>query len=258
MAGMPPFSISPHTQSYRPSISGWRRMSVWKVKRMPSMPGCFFQPASASRAPGASGSKRPMMASRWGWLVAASMAISLRSPSHDGGTITTRSTPALSISPKSSSLPSGSRCGACRAGQGRSGVLAAQIWTCASQIIMAVSVSPAVEVGRNESVVVQLGIGGVEPVYALALARAQPFAWIEAFDRRHQPLPPQDLVAARNAAGKVVVDVEHHRVAIGDKAIERQHLRWNGAGRHRKFQSLKHLDRATRPHAPMTEQAALK
>src|ERR671912_149709 len=136
MAGMPAFSISPHTQSKRPSSSGWRRTSVWKVKRMPIMPFCFLQVAIWSRAPGTSGSKRPMMQKRSGWLAAASSATSLRSPSHDGGTMTTPSTPALSISARSSSLPSGARCGSARAGHGRTGVLAAQMCTWASTIFM--------------------------------------------------------------------------------------------------------------------------
>src|SRR4029077_4359000 len=142
IAGMPCFSSSPHTQSKRPSSSGWRSTSVWKVRRTPSMPFCFFQPARAWRAPGASGSKRPMMQKRSGWRVAASMARSLRSPSHDGGTMTTPSTPALSISAKSSSLPSGARCGSARAGHGRSGVLAPQTWTCASTIFIGFSLAP--------------------------------------------------------------------------------------------------------------------
>src|SRR5258705_898337 len=66
MAEIPAFSISPHTQSKRPSISGWRKISVWKVKRTPSMPCGFFQPAICSRAPDASGSKRPMVQKRSG------------------------------------------------------------------------------------------------------------------------------------------------------------------------------------------------
>ena len=77
-----------------------------------------------------------MMQKRSGWLAVASSATSLRSPSHDGGTMTTPSTPALSISAKSSSLPSGARCGSARAGHGRSGVLAAQMCTWASTIFI--------------------------------------------------------------------------------------------------------------------------
>ena len=53
--------------------------------------------------------------------------------------MTTPSTPALSISASSSSLPSGARCGSARAGHGRSGVLAPQIWTCASTIFIGFS-----------------------------------------------------------------------------------------------------------------------
>src|SRR6266851_3468198 len=78
------------------------------------------------------------------------MARSLRSPSHEGGTMTTPSTPALSISAKSSSLPSGARCGSARAGQGRSGVLAPQTWTCASTIFIG-SPLPPTQRGAQQS-----------------------------------------------------------------------------------------------------------
>src|SRR6266851_2530192 len=86
------------------------------------------------------------------------------------------------------------------------------------------SVPPALEVGRDKGIVIQLGIGGVEPVDPRALSRAQRLMRIEAFDRGHQPLAPQDLVAARDAAGEIMVDVEDHAVAIGDEGIERQHF----------------------------------
>src|SRR5882757_4578721 len=95
-----------------------------------------------------------------------------------------------------------------------------------------ISVPPALEVGRDEGVVVQLGIGGVEASDAGALARTQRLVRVEAFDRGHQPLAPQDLVTARDAAGEVVVDIEYHRVAVGDERVERQYLRRNGTGRH--------------------------
>ena len=79
-----------------PAVEQWlAQHGVWKVKRMPSMPGCFFQSLIVSRAPGASGSKRPIVANRSGWLLAASLARSLRSPSQDGGTRITRSTSGL-------------------------------------------------------------------------------------------------------------------------------------------------------------------
>src|SRR5262245_20690188 len=71
------------------------------------------------------------------------------------------------------------------------------------------SVPPAFEVGRDEGVVVQFGIGRIEPVDTRALARAQRFVRIETLDRGHEPLSPQDLMAAWNAAGKVMLDIEH-------------------------------------------------
>ena len=81
---------------------------------------------------------------------------------------------------------------------------------------------------------------------------------IEALDRGHQPLAPQDLVTTRDATREVVVDIEHDRIAVGDEGIERQHLRWDGAGRDRELQPLQHFDRPARPHAPMAEQSALE
>ena len=53
---------------------------------------------------------RPITAKRSGWAAAAARARSLRSPSQEGGTMTTRSTPAASISPSSSSAPRGTAC----------------------------------------------------------------------------------------------------------------------------------------------------
>src|SRR5262249_50419640 len=91
------------------------------------------------------------------------------------------------------------------------------------------SVSPTREVGRDKGVVVQLGIGGVETIDALALAGAERLLRIEAFDRGHQTLAAQDLVASWNATSKVVLDIEHHRVAVRHERIERQNLGRNGA-----------------------------
>src|SRR5260370_34281740 len=120
------------------------------------------------------------------------------------------------------------------------------------------SVPPALEVGRDKGIVVQLGIDGIESIDAGALSGTERLVRIEAFDRGHQPLPPQDLVAARDATGEIVIDVEDHAVAVGDERIQRQHLRRNGAGRHRKLQALQHLYRAPRPHAPVPQQPTLE
>ena len=77
-----------------------------------------------------------MTAKRFGYFCAAARQTSLRSPSHDGGTSTQASTPAASISRSRSCAVIGSGlCGWCRAGHGRSGVFAAQIWTWESTII---------------------------------------------------------------------------------------------------------------------------
>ena len=53
----------------------------------------------------------------------------------------------------------------------------------------------------------------------LHLARAQAFFGIETPDALHQPLPPQDFVAASNAAMEIVGDVKEGAVAIGDASL---------------------------------------
>ena len=63
-------------------------------------------------------------------------------------------------------------------------------------------------------------------------------------------------MAARNAAGEVVVDVEHDRVAVGDERIERQHLGRNATGRYRELEAFQELHRPARPYAPVSEQTA--
>ncbi len=83
-----------------------------------------------------------MTANRSGYVRAASSARSLRSPSQDGGTSTMRRTPARSIWNSSVSLRIGY--GFCAsaarpAGHGRSGVSAAQMWTCESTMSMGTS-----------------------------------------------------------------------------------------------------------------------
>src|SRR2546423_765364 len=88
---------------------------------------------------GVAGAMRPITAKRSGWRRAASSARSLRSPSHDGGTITIRLTPARSIWKRSASLSMGYGFCACAArpgGHGRSGVSGPQRCTCESTMCM--------------------------------------------------------------------------------------------------------------------------
>ena len=107
MSGMPAFSAAGQSQSALPSVRKWRLCSLWKVKRMPSMPGCFFQSGTSALLAGSARLMRPITANRSGCVRAASRARSLRSPSHEGGTMTMRSTFASSISNSSMSRVTG-------------------------------------------------------------------------------------------------------------------------------------------------------
>src|SRR5204863_8882108 len=80
--------------------------------------------------------------------------------------------------------------------------------------------APPLQVGRYERVVIQLGVGGIEAVDGGGLAGAQDFLGVEAMGGAHEALPAQDLVAAGDAAGKVVVDIEEDSIAVGDHAVE--------------------------------------
>ena len=71
-----------------------------------------------------------------------------------------------------------------------------------------------------------------------------------------QSLPPQDLVAAGDAAVEIVGDVEEGAVAIGDAGIERQQIGRQRGLAARGAAPLELLDRARRPYRPVAEQAA--
>ena len=82
---------------------------------------------------------------------------------------------------------------------------------------------------------------------------------IEAVDRAHQALAPQDLVAAGDAAGEVVVDVEDRRQL---QSVTKASSASSSSGMAPRptagVDLLQQLDRRLRPHAPMAEQAALE
>ena len=61
-----------------------------------------------------------------------------------------------------------------------------------------------------------------DAVDLLHLAGAEAFMRIEAPQPLHQPLPPQDFMAAGDAAVEIIGDVEERAVAVGDAGIERQ------------------------------------
>ena len=95
-----------------------------------------------------------------------------------------------------------------------------------------------------------------DAVDLLHLSRAQAFGGIETPESLHQPLPPQDLMAAGDAAVEIVGDVEERAVAIGDAGIERQQVAGTAVLAARGLAHLGLLDRARRPDRPVAEQAA--
>src|SRR4051812_6568844 len=86
------------------------------------------------------------------------------------------------------------------------------------------SVQPARQVLGDERVVGEVGVLATDAVDRFALARAEPLAGIETPRAREQALAAQHLVAAGDAAMKVVRDVEERAVAVGDAAVEREQL----------------------------------
>ena len=81
----------------------------------------------------------------------------------------------------------------------------------------------------DEGIVVQVRVGGIDAVDLLTLARAETFTRVEAPDAFKQSLPPQHLVQARDAAGKVVRRVEEGGVAVGDLSGAPQQFGRDGA-----------------------------
>src|ERR1044071_2673048 len=101
------------------------------------MPGRFFQPSINDRFSGLSSGKLPRIAKRFGYLAAASSEILPEFGSHPGGCNMQASTPAASISRMHSSAVKDVtwRC------DGLVGGPADQMWTCASTIFIALSLS---------------------------------------------------------------------------------------------------------------------
>ena len=76
------------------------------------------------------------------------------------------------------------------------------------------TVQPASEVGLNEVVVIEMGVGLINAVDFLGLAGRELFVRIEAERIAQEPLAAQDLVDARNAARETVRGIEKGGVAI--------------------------------------------
>src|SRR5688572_8965211 len=92
----------------------------------------------------------------------------------------------------------------------------------------------------------------------LHLPGAEPLGGIEAPEPLHQSLPPQDFMAAGDAAVKIVGDVEERAVAIGDAGVERQEIGRHAVLAARRLAHLELLDGARGPYRPVPEQAALE
>src|SRR5689334_778420 len=97
-----------------------------------------------------------------------------------------------------------------------------------------------------------------DAVDLVLLAGAEALVRIEAPQAFHQALAAQDLVAAGDAAVKIVGDVEEGAVAVGDAGIEREQVRGHAVLVPRRLAALELLDGARGPDRPMAEQAALE
>src|SRR5258706_13387087 len=95
-----------------------------------------------------------------------------------------------------------------------------------------------------------------DAVDLLHLAGAEALGGIETPDSLHEPLPPQNFVAAGDAAVEIVGDVKERAVAVGDAGIQRQEIGWHRVLVARGAAHLELLDGARSPHRPVTEQAA--
>src|SRR5690242_18236394 len=112
---------------------------------------------------------------------------------------------------------------------------------------------PALQIGANKIIIVEVRIGGADAVDLLALSGPQRLLRVETPDTFEQSLPAQDLVAAGDHAVETVGRVEDCRVAVGDLRIERHKLGGNFVGGNRSVNALQEFDRALDPYAPMAE-----
>src|SRR5437867_5399091 len=122
--------------------------------------------------------------------------------------------------------------------------------------LAACSCEPFLQIGGDKGVVAEIGMLVADAVNLLHLTRAEYLGRIETPDSLEQALPPQDFMAAGDAAVKIIGDVEERTVAVGDAGVECQEI-----GRHRVLVArgaahLELLDRARGPNRPVAEQAA--
>src|SRR3954451_25121474 len=98
----------------------------------------------------------------------------------------------------------------------------------------------------------------VDAVDLVLLAGAEALVRIEAPQALHQALPAQHLMAAGDAAVKIIGDVEEGAVAIGYAGIEREQIGRDAVLVPCCLAALELFDRARRPHRPVAEQTALE
>src|SRR5258706_4047876 len=109
---------------------------------------------------------------------------------------------------------------------------------------------------RDEFVIVQMRISAVHAVDFLALTWAEGFVPVEAANAFEHALPSQHVVETGNAAGVPVRRVEKGGVRVGDFDRAAEQLRWNRLAADGNTTTFRvKLDRAIRPHRPVTEQA---
>ena len=89
------------------------------------------------------------------------------------------------------------------------------------------------------------------------LAGGEALLRIEAPDAFEQALAAQHLVAAGDAAVKIVRHVEKSTVAVGYLGVEREQFGADRAGRDRRLDAREQFHRGFGPHAPVAEQPAL-
>src|SRR6266536_2877310 len=75
---------------------------------------------------------------------------------------------------------------------------------------------PFITMLGHKPIIVQLGIGAVDPVDFLALAGTERLAWVETADVFKEPLAAEHLVEARDAAGVTARGIEKRGVGVGD------------------------------------------
>src|SRR5687767_423857 len=91
--------------------------------------------------------------------------------------------------------------------------------------IRARSTQPAIQALLDERIVGQVRIPRQHAIDLGGLSRAQLLVRVQAPAAGEEPLTPQDLVDARNAAGKLMGGVEQRGVGVGQLGAEGEQAR---------------------------------